>query len=214
MLLRIILCGVLSIAPLAHAQTADAPDSDSIKAQEDTLFAAAVDAIGARDYATGFRIFQQLAKADVADAQYNLAVLYNAGLGRPINYREAAYWASLAQLQGITKAQSLAAKTKDNLTEEAQKHLSNRLQEKLASDIGAGKVQATYQMAQLTHKMMPEPDMETAYVWYSICNALAIKPCSAGLKEIGAELEPDQILKAQQRANDVFEDSVFAKRME
>lgn len=221
---RVILAALcLCSAAGAIAQTSDTPATtaqsqitaqETAKAQEDAIFAQAVEAINERDYAKGFQIFQTLAQADVADAQYNLAVLYNAGLGRPVNYRESAYWASLAHLQGIAKAQPLATRTKENLTEDAQKHLANRLQQKLADDIEAGKPKAAHQMAELTYKMMPEPDLETAYVWYSICNALGIKPCSAGVKEVGSQLEADQILKAQQRASEVFDSSPYAKAMQ
>ena len=42
------------------------------------------------------------------DAQHNLAVLLNAGKGRPRNYVEALFWSWQAQLGGIEDAEDLA----------------------------------------------------------------------------------------------------------
>ena len=57
------------------------------------------------DYATAIREWRPLAKQGVADAQYNLGVMYVEGLGVPQNYAKAVGWWRKAAEQGHATAQ-------------------------------------------------------------------------------------------------------------
>ncbi len=57
------------------------------------------------DYATALREWRPLAEQGVADAQYNLGVMYGEGLGVPQDYAEAVGWWRKAAEQGNAKAQ-------------------------------------------------------------------------------------------------------------
>ena len=68
---------------------------------DNEAFSAAVKAVKARDYSRALILFEQQANDAKHDAQYNMAVLSQAGKGRPRNYPDALYWSWLAQLGGI-----------------------------------------------------------------------------------------------------------------
>ncbi len=57
------------------------------------------------DYSTALREWRPLAKQGNAVAQYNLGVMYEAGLGVPQDYAEAVKWYRKAGEQGVVKAQ-------------------------------------------------------------------------------------------------------------
>jgi hypothetical protein len=57
------------------------------------------------DYATAIREWRPLAKQGVADAQYNLGVMYGEGLGVPQDYAKAVGWWRKAAEQGHATAQ-------------------------------------------------------------------------------------------------------------
>ena len=57
------------------------------------------------DYATALREWRPLAKQGVADAQYNLGVMYGEGLGVPQDYAKAVGWWRKAAEQGHATAQ-------------------------------------------------------------------------------------------------------------
>ena len=57
------------------------------------------------DYATAIREWRPLAKQGVADAQYNLGVMYGEGLGVPQDYAKAVGWWRKAADQGHATAQ-------------------------------------------------------------------------------------------------------------
>ena len=57
------------------------------------------------DYATALREWRPLAEQGVADAQYNLGVMYGEGLGVPQDYAKAVGWWRKAAEQGHATAQ-------------------------------------------------------------------------------------------------------------
>ena len=75
---------------------------------DNEAFSAAVKAVKARDYSRALTLFEQQANNAKHDAQYNMAVLLQAGKGRPRNYLDALYWGWLAQLGGIEEAEDLS----------------------------------------------------------------------------------------------------------
>ena len=77
---------------------------------DNEVFSAAVKAVKARNYSRALTLFEQQANDAKHDAQYNMAVLLQAGKGRPRNYPDALYWGWLAQLGGIERPRILPVK--------------------------------------------------------------------------------------------------------
>ena len=64
----------------------------------DRLFKMATDFVKEKRYTEAVSIFEELARNNEHDAQYNLAFLINGGKGITKNYSEALFWAFLARL--------------------------------------------------------------------------------------------------------------------
>ena len=64
-------------------------------------------AIKRRDYATAVRLFRPLGEQGDANAQYNLGVLYDNGLGVPQDRVRAYMWLDLAAMQGRESAATM-----------------------------------------------------------------------------------------------------------
>ncbi|NCX22776.1 MAG: sel1 repeat family protein, partial [Betaproteobacteria bacterium] len=58
-----------------------------------------------KDYATALAKFRSAAQQGVADAQYNLGVMYEKGRGVAQDYGEAVRWYQMAAQQGYKEAQ-------------------------------------------------------------------------------------------------------------
>jgi localization factor PodJL len=70
---------------------------------------------GRSDHAAAAKWFGQAAEHGLADSQFNLAVLYQGGLGVAKNLREAYKWLSLAARAGDREAVGRAAQVKAQL---------------------------------------------------------------------------------------------------
>ena len=68
-------------------------------------FQKGLDAYNKRDYATALREWTPLAEQGLADAQYNLGVMYRDGQGVPRDHKTAVKWLKLAAEQGDANAQ-------------------------------------------------------------------------------------------------------------
>ncbi len=114
---------------------------------DNEAFSAAVKAVKVRDYSRALTLFEQQANNAKHDAQYNMAVLLQAGKGRPRNYLDALYWGWLAQLGGIEEAEDIASDILDKLTENDVKVVRARVGENLQSRIENGDINAISQFA-------------------------------------------------------------------
>ena len=69
-------------------------------------FQDATDAYNRQDYETAYKLILPLAEQGDADAQFNLALMYEDGLGVPQDYKEAVRLYRLSAEQGFALAQS------------------------------------------------------------------------------------------------------------
>jgi hypothetical protein len=184
--------------------------ADATPSAGDEIFAAAVEAVRNRDYPRGYILFAELAEADAADAQFNLAVMLRKGQGRPQNYRQALFWAWLSHLGGETRAEPLARTLAQDVPPEIRAEVVNALAQRLEGQLAAGRSDAIIKFARLNAELRDPPDYETAYVWFAIGQALGVGGAAAGLAAAGEELEPAALVAAQDRAEKVFAESAFA----
>ena len=96
----------ISFAVLAFAQ--------SIWAGPQEDWAAVMAASNRGDYATVTRLLQSLAEAGDADAQYDLAVLYQIGEDLPQDYVQAHKWYSIAAARFTPEEQSMRERALKN----------------------------------------------------------------------------------------------------
>ena len=178
--------------------------------KDDEAFSAAVQAVKAGDYSSALTLFEQQANKAKHDAQYNTAVLLQAGKGRPRNYPDALYWGWLAQLGGIEEAEDIANDMLDILTEDDVKAVRERVDENLQSRLQNGEINAISQFADYHLKMLEEPDYDTAYIWYSIAVALNIPDMIDRRDDTESEIEAKELARLQIEARELFEKYKFA----
>ena len=119
-------------------------------------FNEAVEAVKSRDYGKALILFEEQAKQAEHDAQYNLAVLLQAGKGRPQNYNDALYWSWLAQLGGIEEAEDIATDMLDALTEEDALLIQAKVGKNLEARLEGGDARAIPQFADYYLKILDD----------------------------------------------------------
>lgn len=196
----IVLCALLMGSPVRSQGTIS-----------DDAFNAATDAVRNREFAKAIDLFLPLAEADMADAQFNLAVLYKLGRGYPQNYPEAFYWSALSFLGEGSYANDMVDELKDALPPAQQDSAIKRIKTRLNTQIEMGDVTATRKLARLFMELMEEPDYPAAYSWFSICYALGDNDCKQGRDDAGDELDADALNKAQAETAKIFTASAFAR---
>jgi len=177
---------------------------------DDDAFRAAVKAVKARNYSHALDLFETQAKAAKHDAQYNMAVLLQAGKGRPRNYPDALYWSWLALLGGIEDAADIADDMQDALTEDDVKKVRSRVAESLQARLDNGDIQAIPQFADYHLSILDEPDYSTAYIWYSIAVALNIPEMADRRDDAEDNIDDKDLARLQSEANALFDKYEFA----
>ena len=173
----------------AHAETHSGDDA----------FQEAVKAVKERDYSRALDLFEHQASEAKHDAQYNMAVLLQAGKGRPRNYSTALYWGWLAQLGGIDEADDITSDMLDVLTDSDVKAVRN-----LVGDSHAIPQYAKYHLS-----ILDEPDYGTAYIWYSIAVALNIPDMSDRRDDTESNIEDKELVRLQTEARELFDTYKF-----
>lgn len=177
---------------------------------EDARFNAATQAVRDRDFRRAVELFAPLAEADVADAQYNLAVLLREGRGRPQNHVEALYWSALAMLGDGTYAEGMVSALTGQLPLSAREAVVARLLDRLMAQAAAGQVDAPRKLARVYTELVPEPDVRMAYMWFSICHALGENRCAQGRARMAEQIDPETLIEIQRAAGETFARLPFA----
>ena len=172
---------------------------------ENAAFKDAVQAVKDKNYAVAITLFEEQAKLPRHDAQYNLAILLNAGKGRPRNYVDALYWSWQAQLGNIEDAENLANDIVDLLPPKTADEVRGRVGKTLEARIDANDILAIPQFANFHLTILAEPDHGNAYVWYSIATALNLPDTIHARDDAESQLESEDIVALQTKAMELFE---------
>ena len=196
----------LAIQPTLAVDNATNNDADLTS---DAAFNRAVKAVKSKNYNEAITIFEAQAIASQHDAQYNLAVLLEAGKGRPQNFQQALIWAWSAVLGGIEEAVELADELTDMIPEKALEDARESLREKLQKRIDDGDRTAVMQFASYHAMLLEEADFETAYVWYSIAAAIGEEGSIEARDEAQSKVDDEEIVNLQVKAGTIFESLTF-----
>ena len=176
---------------------------------ENSAFKEAVKAVKDKNYARAITLFEEQAKIPRHDAQYNLAVLLNAGKGRPRNYVDALYWSWQAQLGDIEDAEDLASDIVDLLPPKIADEVRSRVGKTLEDRIEASDVLAISQYANFHLKILAEPDYGNAYIWHSIAAALNLPGSGAARDDAESQLDSKDLVMLQTKTQELFEKHNF-----
>lgn len=170
----------------------------------DTVFAQAMAAHKAGDFATAAQGFRSLADGIHGDAQYNLAVLYVRGEGVLQSDRAAFYWGWMARIYGIAEAAQLIDILTPRLTEDARHEIGDRLRAELHQRVDGGDTRAMLGLARVYEELQETPDLQTAYAWRVIAATLGVADAALLRDATALMLDDDTRLSAQEDATRLF----------
>ena len=177
-------------------------------AQIDTstaTFNEAVQAVKDKNFRHAAKLFAVQAENNQHDAQYNLAILLEAGKGVPQDFTKALIWAWSAQLGGIEAAEELAEDLTGYLPEKSIEEVRKEVRARLEARIKAGSADAVSQFASFHLQMLDEPDYETAYIWFSISAALGLKGTLEARDDARDNVEDERLVDLQSEAGSIYE---------
>ena len=166
----------------------------------DRLFKVATDYVKEKKYTEAVSIFEELARNNEYDAQYNLAFLISSGKGITKNYSEALFWAFLSQLGKIEKAEELTEDLIDVVPEKVLKDVREKVLERLLTRFESKDMGVLTQLGDFYLLILEEQDFENAYLWYNVASALGVQNSAEIRDKVEKELEPDTIVKMQDAA--------------
>ena len=179
-----------------------------IAAQIDTstaTFNEAVQAVKDKNFRHAAKLFALQAENNQHDAQYNMAILLEAGKGVPQDFTKALIWAWSAQLGGIEAAEELAEDLTGYLPEKSIEEVREAVRARLEARIRAGSADAVSQFASFHLQMLDEPDYETAYIWFSISAALGLKGTLEARDDARDNVEGERLVDLQSEAGSIYE---------
>ena len=177
-------------------------------AQVDTstaTFNEAVQAVKDKNVRHAAKLFALQAENNQHDAQYNLAILLEAGKGVPQDFTKALIWAWSAQLGGIEAAEELAEDLTSYLPDKSIEEVRGAVRARLEARIRAGSADAVSQFASFHLQMLDEPDYETAYIWFSISAALGLKGTLEARDDARDNVEGERLVDLQSEAGSIYE---------
>ena len=199
-----LLATCLTSVLLAVAVAAPVSASDDIDTSNAT-FAEAIQAVKDRNFRHAIKLFRLQAEQNQHDAQYNLALLFEAGKGAPQNFSEALVWAWSAKLGGIEASGDLAEDLLDMLPEDAVDDVREKVKQRLEDRIDAGNAPAVYQLAQYHLEIVEEADFEMAYIWYSISTAIGLPGSLEARDDARGNVDDEKIAELQDKAGTIYE---------
>lgn len=162
--------------------------------------AAAISELRAGRAPEGAQILLSLAKLGDAEAQFNLALLYSEGVGVPQNDRESLYWAWRARLAGVAAAHTLITRLEPATTPELRTELATRITADLEPRIATFEGRAMLERSVLLQDLLPEPDLQSAYVWQALSAALGTPNAGAARDATLARIAAKDRLATQDAA--------------
>ena len=201
---RLNLSALAGTVMLSLALTATNPSAAQIDTSTAT-FNEAVQAVKDKNFRHAAKLFALQAENNQHDAQYNIAILLEAGKGVPQDFTKALIWAWSAQLGGIEAAEELAEDLTGYLPEKSIEEVREAVRARLEARIRAGSADAVSQFASFHLQMLDEPDYETAYIWFSISAALGLKGTLEARDDARDNVEDERLVDLQSEAGSIFE---------
>ena len=180
----------------------------------DRLFKMATDFVKEKKYTDAVSIFEELARNNEHDAQYNLAFLINGGKGTTKNYSEALFWAYLSKLGKIEKAEELSKDLAKIVPEKVLKDVRGKVLQHLLDRFENKDRAVLMELGDFYLLVLDERDFENAYLWYNVASALGVENSGDVRDKVEKELEPDTIIKMQTASRKRYEEFTKSELIE
>ena len=180
----------------------------------DRLFKMATDFVKEKKYTDAVSIFEELARNNEHDAQYNLAFLITGGKGTTKNYSEALFWAYLSKLGKIEKAEELSKDLAKIVPEKVLKDVRGKVLQHLLDRFENKDKAVLMELGDFYLLVLDERDFENAYLWYNVASALGVENSGDVRDKVEKELEPDTIIKMQTASRKRYEEFTKSELIE
>ena len=196
-----IVCGlallVMFVVTTARAQ------AETIEANPD-IFVNAINAIEKKDFQTAVELFTILASEGEPTSQHNLSILYFKGLGSPVSYKRALYWAWRASLGGSEPAMAVVDDVRDIVTEDLIGVVSEEIVSELTAKAMDGDKNAAERLGKTYYNLFVEPDLKMAYTWFLISQAFGNESVSDMISEVEDLIAIEDKITYQEDASEIF----------
>ena len=164
---------------------------------------AGVDAYQAGDYKTALKEFRPLAEQGLADAQYNLAWMYEHGEGVTQDYKKALKWYQLAVEQGdATAGHQLGVMHHYGWGVKTNYKEALRFYRLAAPQV----VQSQYSLGAMYYQGQGvDQDIVIAYMWFYVAAENGNPRSKGNINVLAKEMKPKQIAKAEKLARECVE---------
>ena len=191
------ICAVIISVNITNAQTS------SVNTDPDA-FVEAINAVENKDFQKAVELFTVLADQGEPTSQHNLAILYFKGLGSPLNYERALYWAWRATLGGSERAIVLVDDIRDLVTDELIEIVAEEIVVELDVKAMAGDRNAPERLGKTYYNLFIEPNLQMAYIWLLISQAFGNEAVNSMILEIEGLVEVTDRINYQEEALQKF----------
>jgi len=188
---------MMIVMTTARAQT------ETIEANPD-IFVNAINAIENKDFQTAVELFTILANEGEPTSQHNLSILYFKGLGSPVSYKRALYWAWRASLGGSEPAMAVVDDVRDIVTEDLIGVVAQEIVSELTAKAMDGDTDAAERLGKTYYNLFVEPDLKMAYTWLLISQAFGNESVSDMLSELEDLIVIEDKITYQEEATETF----------
>ena len=168
------------------------------------IFVNAINAFEKKDFQTAVELFTVLAEQGEPTSQHNLSILYSKGLGSPVSYKRALYWAWRATLGGSEPAMDVVEDVRDIVTEDLIGVVSEQIVNELTAKAMKGDKNAPERLGKTYYNLFVEADLQMAYTWFLISQAFGNETVSEMISEIEDLIEIEDRITYQEEATEIF----------
>ncbi|MBT6343708.1 MAG: sel1 repeat family protein [Tateyamaria sp.] len=182
----------------------------NVRAQTETtetnsdIFANAINAFEKKDFQNAVELFTILASEGEPTSQHNLSILYFKGLGSPVSYRRALYWAWRASLGGSEPAMTVVDDVRDIVTEDLIGAVAQEIVSELTAKAMDGDKDAAERLGKTYYNLFVEPDLKMAYTWLLISQAFGNETVSDMISDIEDLIAIEEKIAFQEEASEIF----------
>lgn len=178
-------------------------DTNLVEADSE-VFDNAITAFEQKDFLTAVELFTDLANQGEPNAQHNLSILYFKGLGSPVSYERALYWAWRASLGGSEPAVLMFDDVRSIVTDELVGVVSGEIVTELIEKAMAGDRDAAERLGKTYYNLFVQPDLRMAYVWCLIAQAFGNEAVSGMISELEGLIAVQDRITYQGEAMETF----------
>ena len=157
-----------------------------------------------KDFKKALSSLNEMSNKNNLHAQHLFSQIFYSGNIVPQDFEKAYFWSNAANLGGFKKAKFLVSRL-DNILDSKQKlEIHEKIRVFLENLAMEKNKLAILQVAKWHLTLAEEVDYSNAYKWYNVAVAIGIKTAIKKRNEMIEELNSEEILKAQQLSNQIF----------